>query len=326
MSAAGRPLRFFALVLGGWVGARVALLWPDAVPVLPDAAAAEVVVKKERRDPVALAAKRRGRVVATVSPPPAHRRRPPAITHVASLPPPAPAMALPVEAAPEPASLRYGAIDPPRAHGSRRLTVSAWSILRGSTGQRSSVATPQLGASQAGVRVAFALDDVGRFALAARVAGAIGVRQQDAAIGVEWRPTRLPLRLVAEQRIGIANARGGASLGFVGGVSQMSVAAGFHLDGYGQAGVIARSGAEGYADGAVRLTRAVRPGGVPIDLGVGAWGATQRGAARLDVGPSAGVALPVGEAAIRMSLHWRHRIAGDARPASGPALSIGTDF
>ena len=30
--ARGRPLRFLALVTVGWVGMRVALLWPDGVP------------------------------------------------------------------------------------------------------------------------------------------------------------------------------------------------------------------------------------------------------------------------------------------------------
>ncbi|MBS0285465.1 MAG: hypothetical protein JSS15_13700, partial [Proteobacteria bacterium] len=58
---------------------------------------------------------------------------------------------------------------------------------------------------------------------------------------------------------------------------------------------------------------------------LGAWGGAQRGAARLDVGPAAGVAVPAAMP-LRISLEWRQRIAGDARPGSGPALSIGADF
>jgi hypothetical protein len=29
---------------------------------------------------------------------------------------------------------------------------------------------------------------------------------------------------------------------------------------------------------------------------------------------------------VRLSIDWRQRIAGRARPGSGPALSIGSDF
>ena len=67
-------------------------------------------------------------------------------------------------------------------------------------------------------------------------------------------------------------------------------------------------------------------GGIALDLGIGAWGAAQRGAARLDIGPSAAITLPLGTRALRVSFDWRQRIAGDARPVSGPALSIGPDF
>ena len=55
-------------------------------------------------------------------------------------------------------------------------------------------------------------------------------------------------------------------------------------------------------------------------------GGAQRGAARVDIGPSAGLVVPVGASAVRVTLDWRQRIAGDAAPGSGPALSIGSDF
>jgi len=52
----------------------------------------------------------------------------------------------------------------------------------------------------------------------------------------------------------------------------------------------------------------------------------QRGAARLDIGPSLGLALPLGTRTLRLAADWRQRIAGPSRPNSGPALSLGTDF
>lgn len=220
--------------------------------------------------------------------------------------------------------VRFGVPEPPPP-GPSRWSGSLWGIVRGRGA--AGVATPQLGGNQAGLRLAYALDEGGRVTLAGRVASALGMRQQEAAVGVEWRPTRLPLRLVAEQRIAIAGARGGLGVGVVGGVAEVPLGAGIALDGYGQAGWIARDGGEGYADGALRAGRDVMTrGAVAIDLGVGAWGAAQRGAARLDVGPSAALTFPIGARRIRLSLDWRQRIAGDARPGSGPALSLGADF
>ena len=63
-----------------------------------------------------------------------------------------------------------------------------------------------------------------------------------------------------------------------------------------------------------------------IDLGLGAWGAAQRGASRVDAGPWLSTALPVAGRSLRLSLEWRQRLAGRATPSSGPALTIGTDF
>ena len=101
----------------------------------------------------------------------------------------------------------------------------------------------------------------------------------------------------------------------------------FTFEAYGQAGAIARARIDTFADGALRATREVaRAGDARLDLGAGAWGAAQRGAARLDLGPSAVATIPLGDDTIRVAVDWRERVAGDARPGSGPALSIGADF
>jgi hypothetical protein len=99
------------------------------------------------------------------------------------------------------------------------------------------------------------------------------------------------------------------------------------LDGYAQGGGIARDGIEGYVDGAMRISYPLaRLGPARIDLGLGAWGAAQRGASRVDAGPWLSTALPVAGRSLRLSLEWRQRLAGRATPSSGPALTIGTDF
>ena len=81
------------------------------------------------------------------------------------------------------------------------------------------------------------------------------------------------------------------------------------------------------SDGFAALSRQVaRRGKARLDVGIGTWGGAQRGAARLDVGPSLGLVVPVANHNLRLTADWRQRIAGNARPDSGPALSIGTNF
>ena len=345
MRRGGRPLRFLAVVLGGWVAIRIWCVWP-APPVVarreeprPPAAPAalEIADRYARRTTLAIAGDPLPQWPTTRAIPPLALRGHPARLAMRQppelyrMPPPAsPAH----DHGPRPDAytlamlglVRYGNAEPPPA-GPGRWSVSLWAVARGGR-QPGGVATPQLGGSQAGARIAYALDDHGGLAIAGRIAGALSTRQQEAAIGVEWRLRGSPLRLVAERRIGIARTAGGFALGAVGGVGDQPLALGFRLDGYGQAGVIARGGGEGYADGALRVARPVAgaSGGIALDLGIGAWGAAQRGAARLDIGPSAAITLPLGTRALRVSFDWRQRIAGDARPVSGPALSIGTDF
>lgn len=342
----GRPLRFLLTVLGGWTTLRATmLLWPAAplpppllstmrLSVLLPAPAAETPPTPVRTiwlTPEAHPGFIR-LVVSRALPPPAAVVRagqiagPAAITIVPA-PPVVAATAVVGVATATPLSniVRFGTPAPPAARS--RWSASAWSIVRGD-GARGGIATPQLGGSQAGLRIAFALDPAQRLALVARGAAALGSVQQEAAIGLEYRLPGVPVRLVAEQRIALRNARSGPALGLVGGISEARLPAAFRLDAYGQAGVILRDGGVGYADGSVRAARPILRdrGGTMLDVGAGAWGAAQPGASRLDIGPSMALRVPVAGSAIRATLDWRQRVAGNARPPSGPALSVGADF
>lgn len=339
MIASSRPLRFVALFLGAWVTMRVLQLWPvknptvAMIPVLLDTIAPPV--RAEGLPDVSL-----GKVYASPSTL-TRTARPPAVPWCArseirllrgrarARGPVRYAFSLAAIGLPGPAPVAHGPIGfptPPTSDPIKRFRAGIWGIVRGS-GAASPLA-PQLGGSQAGVRLTYALDDARRFALAGRLSTALGSRQREAAIGVDWQPTPLPIHLVAEQRIGIEGARGGPSIGVIAGVGPLPVLAGVRIEAYGQAGGIARDGrVEGYADGAARVARPVAAiGAATIDLGLGAWGGAQRGAARLDVGPTVSAAVPIGGQALRLSVEWRERVAGAARPGSGPVLSIGTDF
>src|SRR3546814_10233062 len=65
-----------------------------------------------------------------------------------------------------------------------------------------------LGGSQAGARLAYAIDPAHRLQLVGRVATPLRGRGREAAIGVAWQPTRAPVRVVAEQRFAIDGGRG----------------------------------------------------------------------------------------------------------------------
>ena len=208
-----------------------------------------------------------------------------------------------------------------------RFGGSFWLVARGGSGPIAGVLGPQLGGSQAGARITYALGDSRRFALAARIASPLGPGAREVAFGVDWQPTRLPVRLIAEHRIGLNGGRAGPGIGIVGGFGPSRIGRGFVAEGYAQAGVIARDGGEGFADGAVLIDHPVASlGHVRFDLGAGAWGAAQRDASRLDVGPSLAASVPIGGQKVRVSIDWRQRIAGNAAPDSGVALTVGADF
>lgn len=220
-----------------------------------------------------------------------------------------------------------GATPMPGRAARNRWSASAWLLLREGDRTLPGLASGQLGGSQAGLRIAYGLGTSGRVALVGRVVGPVSGKGREAALGIEWRPTRLPVRLVAEQRFSLDGGRGGPVIGLVGGTGPARIAAGLDLESYGQAGIIRRGRTEAFADGAARLThRMTTRGRTSIDLGLGIWGGAQRDARRLDIGPTLGARLPVGTKAIRVAIDWRQRVAGDARPNSGPALTIGSDF
>jgi hypothetical protein len=180
-----------------------------------------------------------------------------------------------------------------------------------------------LGGSQAGTRIAYRL--ASGLALSGRLYSPLARPQgAEAAIGIDWQPSsRVPLHVLAErrQRIG-SEGRSDFALTAYGGVSEQRLSGGLRLDAYGQGGVVGLRTRDLFVDGAARIS--ARAG--PIDVGGGVWGAAQTGVSRLDIGPQASVRLPLGRTSLRVSADWRFRVAGEAAPASGPSLTIGTDF
>ena len=112
----------------------------------------------------------------------------------------------------------------------------------------------------------------------------------------------------------------------VGGVGDVPLPAGFRLDAYAQAGVVGARRRDGFADGALAVDHRLGADAGPFRAGALVAGAVQPGAARVDVGPRLTLRLPEIGQGSRIALDWRHRVAGDAQPESGLALTLAADF
>ncbi len=221
---------------------------------------------------------------------------------------------------------------PDAAHGSRNLSIALWAQWRTDVGIEPLANAGQLGGSQAGARLAYSIWEAGPadIAIAARLTRPIERSDgSEAAIGIAVQPLRsVPVTVSLDRRIAIeAGARNAWSIGVAGGVYRKAITAGLELDGYAQAGIVGARSHDLYVDGSASLSHPIAISDRAIlSLGVGAWGGAQPGVARLDIGPEAGLRLPFGDFGIRLAVGWRQRIAGTAKPGSGPTVTLGADF
>jgi hypothetical protein len=157
------------------------------------------------------------------------------------------------------------------------------------------------------------------------------MREQELALGLSARPLRaLPLVAMAELRaarspLGI-RMRPAAAL--VTELPPLRLPAGLRAEVYAQGGYVGGAGATAFVDGQVRLDRKLFDlANHELRAGAGAWGGAQRGASRVDLGPSASVVLRLSDTATaRLAMDWRFRVAGKAVPASGPAVTLSAGF
>jgi len=212
-------------------------------------------------------------------------------------------------------------------------SLGGWAYLRSGSGRapRNGIAAAsQLGGSQVGARLAYGFGESGRLRAYGRVTLALAERRQrELAFGLALAPlAHMPVDVAIEQRVAVGSeGRTALAAMVVGGVGDVPLPARFRLEAYGQAGVVGARRRDGFADAAVVVDReAVRTPGSSLHVGALAAGSVQPGAARVDVGPRVTLRLPeVGEGS-RVALDWRQRVAGDARPESGLALTLAADF
>lgn len=211
-----------------------------------------------------------------------------------------------------------------------RWSGSAWVYVRDNSAGRSLAALGQLGGSQAGARLRWRVNpgEQLRTALYGRLSSPIDrASGAEAAFGAEWHPLPgRPVWIAAERRVALGSeGRDAWSAYAAGGVWKPGLPMGMTLDGYAQAGVVGVKRRDLFADGALRLSRPVSPNHGP-HLGAGVWGAVQPGVSRIDIGPHARLPLKVAQQPMSISADYRIRVAGDAKPGSGVAVTLASDF
>jgi hypothetical protein len=330
LKSASPPLRFLAMVIGGWIFLRATVFgigwWearPSGRPVLQAVAPPLLMADRgvetlETVETARALLHSNGATLKQGSPLKSPVAKAPVI-HMDE------ANAAPAAFAPFPPAsstpIALAALGKP----ARRWSASAWLFAR-SGGQAAIVPGGTLGGSQAGGRLLYRLNEDQARPLAASLrfyTPLDNLRGAEAAAGFDWQPVAsMPLHLLAERRQKLGrDGRSAFAATFYGGVSDKEM--GFLLiDAYGQAGIVGIRSRDLFADGSAKL-------GVPIGrikTGAGAWGATQPGVSRLDAGPQVSVRLPLGQGSVTVAADWRLRLAGDAEPRDGPTLTLATDF
>lgn len=215
----------------------------------------------------------------------------------------------------------------------RRWSGDAWLLLRRDTTTPITSGRGSYGQSQVGavLRYRLAPRSGHRPAAYLRATSALaGERDMELAAGLTARPlSGVPFALAAEVR-GAHTAEGTEARPAAFAYTELAP---FKLPLDARAEVYLQGGWVGgrfetpFVDGQARVDRkVVRLGPAELRAGAGLWGGAQKGAKRLDVGPGATIALELGGAPVRMSADWRFRVAGEAHPHSGPALTVSTGF
>ncbi|HKP33542.1 MAG TPA: hypothetical protein VJT70_02015 [Sphingomicrobium sp.] len=215
---------------------------------------------------------------------------------------------------------------PPIAPKLDRLQLSSWALLRsqqsGVAGSRSLASGGQLGASQAGARLNYNLNR--QIAVSARTSTEVGRRGGEVAAGVRVQPlVSIPVWLTAERRQAIGKYGGGRSafaFFLEGGLYERPLPWRFTFDTYFQGGIVGLNSRDLFADGALTVSRPVYR---QFSAGFGIWGGAQPGLYRVDAGPRLTMRVRNN---LKVHVDWRQKLAGNARPGSGPVLTLAGDF
>lgn len=342
-SADGRPVRFFFMLCIGWTGMRLfgtiasTAPLPATVPPPPQGGRIGSPTRQERIIPIirraetAIYSGNKWQPIRASSPfkpvrasyaiaplsnawslnSGASRQRPP----------------LGRPKAMEPLAISVSTISPV---GHDRWQGSAWLLWRSGGGSSADLATVgRLGGSQAGARIDFDLmpRSSGRLAAYGRATTALqSPEAPETAIGLSYQPIRhIAVSLAAERRLALdTQARDAFALLLVGGFGPRPVAGPIEASLYAQTGIVGLHKRDLFIDGKFSLLAPVKDS--PLRVGLSLSGGAQPDVERLDIGPEIQFRLPLPVIAARIGIEWRERVAGQAKPASGLAVTLAADF
>ena len=230
--------------------------------------------------------------------------------------------------------------DPRQSQQEKKLAAYFWVHARQDSGARQdrqgtrgrSIANGQYGGSQAGAIFSYRLFDgpAPEILLYGRLSAALApVSQEEIALGTRIRPVRnLPLAVHAEQRFNAGSGRAsGMAFYATGGTGPDLIMERFALETYAQAGYVFGRNETYFFDGSATVQRPIADiDGRRLWAGAGLWAGGQRDIRRVDVGPRVSLDLPLGTSLTRIAVDARVRVAGNARPGSGAALTVSTSF
>ncbi len=231
----------------------------------------------------------------------------------------------------DPAAPNAAAWSAARAVLMRRWSGSAY-VLERPAGSANPGALPLLGGGQSGAALAFTPDPLARrpFSLTLRTTTAsnTGTDGAEAALGIGWR-VRRGVSLNAERLIAIGHGGRNAWTARLSGGGQVQVA-GVAIDGYAETGVVSGSVATGYAAAQLRAGYpvAVTPA-LTLSPGGGVWSSIERARRttdRVDAGPGIRLHWSRARLPIDVAVDYRFKVAGNAAPGSGVAVTLGTGF
>lgn len=214
----------------------------------------------------------------------------------------------------------------------QRWSASAWLFWREKGRANNIGSAGQLGGPQAGIRVERRLATIiNKMPVAAYARASSALRRPhapEAALGIALKPIagRIPVTFGIERRIALDTyGRNAFALVAASGLNPTHVTDTLIAEGYVQAGLVGFSRADAFIDGRISL-------GAALDTkknmlaGLSLSGGAQPHVSRLDIGPMVQWRLPVKTMNSRLTVEWRQRIAGNARPGSGLTATLASDF
>lgn len=218
----------------------------------------------------------------------------------------------------------------------RRWSADAWYYWRrgSSAGLSQGAFAPSYGASQAGGVLRYRLAPSSRYrptAFLRTTAALNGSGEREVALGLSARPVpSVPVVVAGEARYSqTPNGKEVRPAAFAyTELPPFKLPLGLRGEAYAQGGYVGGRNATPFVDGSVRADRKLLRLDKPeLRVGGGIWGGAQKGAARLDAGPSVIMVTPIGNKVFaRLAADWRFRVAGDAAPDSGPAVTLSAGF